>query len=80
MTKIKANNLSSALQCLISDGQAKTETARLRDVFDDVEAALKAGIKHEGILAVLHAKGFKMTKASFNSAVQRIRQERIKKI
>jgi hypothetical protein len=50
----------------------------LRDVFDDVEAALRSGVRREAVLSALHQQGFKMTLESFKSALQRIRKERAK--
>jgi len=70
------DDLASALRGLASDNAARSETARLRDVFEEVEAALQSGVKREAMLAVLHTRGFTMTMASFKSALQRIRQER----
>ncbi|MFM0140597.1 hypothetical protein [Caballeronia grimmiae] len=72
------DNLASALRALASDEKARPETARLRDVFDDVEAALRSGVRREAVLSALHQQGFKMTLESFKSALQRIRKERAK--
>lgn len=70
------NDISARLRALATDEKRRPETARLRDVFDDVEAALKAGVPQADVLAELHQGGFKMTLASFKSALQRIRKER----
>lgn len=69
-------DLVAALRRLADDDHAKSETARLRAVFDEIETALQSGVKREAMLAVLHSKGFTLTMASFKSALQRIRQER----
>lgn len=69
-------DLSTALRELANNGSAKTETARLRDVFDEIEAAFQSGVKQAAVLAVLHEQGFKMTMAGFKTALQRIRKER----
>lgn len=76
MAKAGKDDLAAALRRLVEDDHAKSETARLRAVFDEVEAALRSGVKREAMLTVLHSKGFTMTMASFKSALQRIRQER----
>lgn len=73
MTK---DEVSARLRALATDDKRRSETARLRDVFDDVEATLNAGVTQDDVLAELHALGFTMTKASFKSALQRIRKER----
>lgn len=69
-------DISARLRALASDNKNRPETARLRDVFNDVEQALKAGVKQSVVLAELHKSGFTMTMASFKSALQRIRKER----
>ncbi|CAJ0808632.1 hypothetical protein [Ralstonia insidiosa] len=72
----KDREVGKALRSLISDSSARSETARLREIFDDVEATLQSGVRREAVLTTLHDKGFTMTMASFKSALQRIRKER----
>lgn len=76
-TKIHSDeaDLAKALRELSSNGSSKSETARLRAVFNEIEAALNSGVKQDAMLALLHKQGFKMTKASFKSALQRLRKE-----
>jgi len=76
MAKTSGNNLVGALRALTEDTSARSETARLRDVFDEIEAALNAGVRREAVLATLHENGFTMTFTGFKSALQRIRKER----
>ena len=55
---------------------AMSETARLRHLMPEVEAALAAGLKRKAVLEVLQLQGgFRMTMDSFKSALRRIRQE-----
>lgn len=75
---MKQNDVSERLRALATDDKRRPETARLRDVFNDVEAALTAGISQADVLAELHKSGYTMTMASFKSALQRIRKERSK--
>ena len=75
---MEINEASARLRALAKDEKKRTETARLRDVFDDVEAALAAGVSQINVLAELKTLGFTMTMASFKSALQRIRNERNK--
>lgn len=56
----------------------RPEIARLRDVFDSVEAAMSAGVSRIAILDALHGQGFTMTLKSFDNAMYRIRQQRRK--
>ena len=72
---MEQNEVSKRLQALAADDKRRPETARLRDVFNDVEAALAAGISQADVLAELHQCGYTMTMASFKSALQRIRKE-----
>lgn len=69
-------DLAAAVRSLAKPVPARSETARLRDIFDDVETVLQSGVQREVVLATLHEKGFTMTPKSFKSALQRIRKER----
>jgi hypothetical protein len=68
-------DLQSRLQALARDAQSRSKTARLRDVFEHVEAALQAGVSRSDVLNELNRDGFDMTLASFKSALQRIRND-----
>lgn len=70
------DDIRDSLRALANDDSVRSETARLRDIFDDIEAAIAAGVKIPAILETLHKKGFKMSLAGFRSAIQRIRKER----
>jgi hypothetical protein len=65
--------LSDRLRALAQDSEARTQTARLRDVIHDVEHALRAGVGLEAVHAELIADGFTFTIAGFKSALKRIR-------
>jgi hypothetical protein len=67
--------LAEALREL-ADNAPRSETERLREIFDDVEAALAAGATREAVHATLQQNGFTFTFTSFKSALQRIRKER----
>lgn len=60
----------------LASGDKRPDTARLRDIFDDVEVALKAKVPQTTVLAELESLGFTMKLAGFKSALQRIRKER----
>jgi len=70
--------VSAALRELASEyaGTPRSETARLREVLDDVEAALSAGASHAAVLETLHNQGFTLTASSFESTLARLRKER----
>jgi hypothetical protein len=77
---MEKGSVADALRALATDDQSRPETARLRDVIDEVEAALKAGISRSDILETLHREGgFTMTLKSFESALYRIRKQRKKR-
>ena len=70
------NSVVEALRTLATSDKSRSETARLRDVFDEVEGALKAGVSRAAILETLHEQGFTMTPKSFESALYRLRRKK----
>jgi hypothetical protein len=73
MTK---TSVADVLRELAKGDKSRSETARLRDVIDEVEAALTAGVSRSAVLDALHGQGFTMTLKSFESALYRIRKQR----
>jgi len=57
-------------------GIPRSDTARLREVLDDVEDALSAGASHSAVLKTLHGQGISLTLSSFQSTLARLRRER----
>lgn len=74
---MQTNSVADVLRALATGDKARSETARLRDVVDEVEAALAAGVSRAAILEALHGQGFTMTLKSFESALYRIRKQRL---
>lgn len=70
------NEVRDRFRALVVSSENRPEAARLRDVFDEVEVALKAKVPQAEVLEELHKIGFKMTLGGFKSALQRIRKER----
>lgn len=70
------DSVVEALRALATSDDRRSETARLRDVFDEVEDALQAGVSRTAILETLHGQGFTMTAKSFESALYRLRRRR----
>lgn len=68
------NSVAEALRAL-ADSESRSGTARLRDVFHEVEAALSAGVSRSSVLETLRRKGFQLTENSFASALYRLRKE-----
>ena len=73
MTKTR---VADVLRELAEGEKNRSETARLRDVINDVEAVLAAGVHRSAVLEALHGEGFTMTLKSFVSALYRIRKQR----
>ena len=75
---IDKEKVSAALQDLAAEHarSPRSQAARLREVLDDVEAALTAGASHAAVLSTLHAQGFTFTLRSFESTLRRLRKER----
>lgn len=71
------SEISARLRALATDDKRRPETARLRDIFDDIEIALNARVPQADVLAELHSLGYSMTLSGFKTAIQRIRKERI---
>jgi len=70
------NELSEQLRVLASDANKRSKAARLRDVVDDVEAALAAGVQRSAVVETLAKNGLEMTLSTFDSSLRRIRQKR----
>lgn len=70
--------ITERLRALASDDKKRSKAARLRDVIDDVEAALAAGVPRSVIVEELATQGLEMTLASFDGTLKRIRQKREK--
>jgi hypothetical protein len=65
--------VSEQLRALARDDLKRSKAARLRDVIDEVEMALAAGVPRADVLAVLNAQGLDMTLATFETTLKRIR-------
>lgn len=70
--------ITERLRALASDDKKRSKAARLRDVIDDVEAALAAGVPRSVVVEELGKQGLEMTLASFDGTLKRIRQKREK--
>lgn len=68
--------VAAKLRELANGNEQRKEIAKLRAVFDDVEAALAAGVKRSAVLEVLRESGIKMNQGTFDTQVYRIRQSR----
>lgn len=70
------NNLSDALLKL-AKGKNRPATARIREIFNEIEAALNAGVRRKDVHQALAANGFEgLSFEGFELAIYRIRKER----
>lgn len=70
--------IAERLRELASDDKKRSKAARLRDVIEDVEAALAAGVPQATVVEELANHGLELTHKSFKNALYRIRQKRDK--
>lgn len=68
--------IAERLRALASDDKKRSKAARLRDVIDEVEAALAAGVPQATVVEELTNQGLEMTLSSFKTMLLRIRQKR----
>ena len=65
------------LKALANELDGRSESSRLADIIDDVENALKAGVKRQAVLNALHEHyGFKMTMSGFEKALRKLRNNK----
>ena len=68
--------LSERLKSVSSDDSKRSNYALLRDVIDDVEAALSAGVSRSVVVDELAAFGLAMSLSAFDTALHRIRKKK----
>ena len=73
---MEKTEITSRLEALASSDKHRPQTSRLRDIFEDVEKTLAAGVSQADVLAELKQAGFTLSLPGFKSALQRIRTER----
>lgn len=64
------------LQGLSQDRKNRSQTARLAELLDVIEAQLEKGVRREVILASLQKHGFTLTLQGFQTALRRLRQKK----
>jgi len=70
------STIADRLRKLAADDQNKSKTARVREVIDEIEAALAAGVSRQKVLDALAADGLVMSMRTFDTILKRIRQSR----
>jgi plasmid stability protein len=69
------NNISDKLRALAA-GTNRSATARLREIYDEIEAALRSGVRRKDVHQLLTESGFQISFASFELALYRIRKKK----
>lgn len=69
------NNISERLRVLAT-GNNRSATARLREIYDEIEAALRSGVRRKDVHQLLTENGFQISFASFELALYRIRKKK----
>jgi hypothetical protein len=64
------------LRALAQGNTQRSDSARLREILADVEAALSAGVSRAAILEELHAAGFTFKQSSFEWALYQARKKK----
>jgi hypothetical protein len=68
--------IADSLRALALDKSKRTKTGLLRDVYDDIEIALAAGVTHAQVVKVLNKHGLEISLASFGTTLRRLRKKR----
>ena len=68
--------LSNELNRLASNDEKRTQTARLRDLLEEIEATLASGVTRAAVVETLAKNGFNLPLGSFNSTLHRLRKKR----
>ena len=66
--------IAQCLRTLATSNEKRSKAARLREVFEDVELALSAGVSRATVLEVLTKHGLVMSLATFDGTLRRIRK------
>ena len=69
----KGTALRQKLDALALDDNKRTKTARLWDVYAEIEKALSAGVSQKSVIEVLRAHGLTYTPSTFRTTLQRLR-------
>lgn len=66
--------LASKLNEMSQAAEGRSLAARLRDVFPDIEKALRAGVSRKAVLRLLQEDGMQLEMKTFESALYRMRK------
>lgn len=72
----KESEIAKLIRDMANDDVHRSEAARLRDLVDEIEVAIQAGVSHASIHKILLTHGFTMQLNSFTTMLGRIRKRR----
>jgi hypothetical protein len=70
---------AEVLRELARNHAVRSKIARIRDLFDEIEATQRAGVSNKTIVAALNERGYDLGLKNFETMLHRIRLERSKK-
>ena len=70
--------LSKRLLALAADDSRRSKVSRLEDIIEAIETVLSSGVRRSVVIDELAEYGLKMTYRSFDSALHKIRKNRVK--
>ncbi len=70
------NTIAERLRALAADDQNRSKAARVREVIDEIETALAAGVSRQKVLEALAADGLVMSMRTFETILKRIRRNK----
>lgn len=67
---------AEALRALSQGSEHRSKIGRMRSIFEEIEAAQRAGVSNSAILKTLNDQGYNLSLKSFETMIYRIRKER----
>lgn len=69
-------DIRESLRQLAADPKKRSKTAQIRELLDDIEAALAAGVSQADVVETLNNGGLAITHSSFKTTLKRLRDKR----
>lgn len=76
MSEANIPAIKEELRALALDSASRSKISLLRDVLDDVETALAAGVTQQAVCRLLANKGLRISQRSFATMLSRLRKRR----
>lgn len=69
-----SKTLTEKLEALAVGKEQRSQTARLREIYPQIEKSLKSGVNRQAVLDVLNSEGFTLSMSTFEKTLYRIRK------